>query len=762
MSHTFSNLSPADFEDLVRDLIGRELGVRFEAFCAGPDGGIDGRHAPSTENRQLVLQAKHFEGSTFAQLKSAMNKERESIRMLEPSRYILATSRKLTPENKNTLAQVIGASLESEKDIFGPTDLNALLRKHPEVEKAHIGLWLSSTAVLEKILRSASHAFAAITKSEIQKKVRIYARNPSLIEAAQTLKKHHVIIISGPPGVGKTTLAEMLAFVYAGDDWELVPMRSLDDAFASISDTKKQMFLFDDFLGKVALDKQALAHKDSELARLVRKIRSSPNARFALTTRAYIFEEARRISEHLADQRLDVSKYVLDVSTYTRRIKARILYNHLVVAGTPTEHVRALVSSGKIPEIVDHKNYSPRVIEWMTDSLGLSDVTADKYASAFLSTLHNPKQLWDTAFRTHIGHKCQHLLFAIFFSSEHGVQAEDLRESFDSLHTVLCDRYRLSQSPKDFEEATRVLEGSFIDIRNSKISFVNPSVRDYLQEYLDDFSLLLLFASSACKIRWAQALWEFGNRQTLEPRAEKEFATAFMPIAAQFSKLPVRKRTRNEMGEVVWEFADASNSDRISLLLAWWYATQDQRFADFLMELMAGPVNNFDAWRDGKDLVRLLVEAQDPEYGEGFPFTDELIEGLEAGLVDLLPRVSTDELDGIFNAVESAKSAMSPLIAKAVEEAVLEQFDHIEYFVEGEESEAALRDCISTLKRWASRYSIPETALNAAVSEVERRIEMIEDDVPDSESPSFGVSEIASDIFDDEALGNLFAPLLFH
>ena len=29
MAYEFGNLSPADFEDLVRDLIGREFGVRF-------------------------------------------------------------------------------------------------------------------------------------------------------------------------------------------------------------------------------------------------------------------------------------------------------------------------------------------------------------------------------------------------------------------------------------------------------------------------------------------------------------------------------------------------------------------------------------------------------------------------------------------------------------------------------------------------------------------------------------------------------------
>ena len=34
MTYDFKNLSFADFEDLAHDLIGKEIGVRFEAVCA--------------------------------------------------------------------------------------------------------------------------------------------------------------------------------------------------------------------------------------------------------------------------------------------------------------------------------------------------------------------------------------------------------------------------------------------------------------------------------------------------------------------------------------------------------------------------------------------------------------------------------------------------------------------------------------------------------------------------------------------------------
>jgi hypothetical protein len=153
MNYDFSSLSHSEFEDLARDLVGREIELRFEAFPAGPDDGMDGRHTRA--DGSIVLQAKHYHGSGFAALKSKMTKERPSIDRLAATRYILVTSAPLTPKNKNALAQIIGPSLQTPGDIFGPGDLNALLRKYPDIEKAHQKLWAQSTSILETVVTEA-------------------------------------------------------------------------------------------------------------------------------------------------------------------------------------------------------------------------------------------------------------------------------------------------------------------------------------------------------------------------------------------------------------------------------------------------------------------------------------------------------------------------------------------------------------------------------------------------------------------------------
>lgn len=153
MTYDFSSLSPADFEDLTRDLLGRELGIRFEAFPDGPDDGMDGRHAAADGN--VILQAKHYYRSGFAKLKAKMKSERASIDALQPKRYILATSAALTPANKTQLGEAIGPALISPGDLFGPQDLEALLRKYPDIETAHPKLWQQSSAVLKNLITGA-------------------------------------------------------------------------------------------------------------------------------------------------------------------------------------------------------------------------------------------------------------------------------------------------------------------------------------------------------------------------------------------------------------------------------------------------------------------------------------------------------------------------------------------------------------------------------------------------------------------------------
>lgn len=152
MPHDFSALSPTQFEFLAADLIGRDIGVRFEQFGAGPDGGIDCRHAKGPN--LTILQAKNYEGSGFSLLKRVLQKERETIDRLAANRYILSTSVSMTQKRKRILMEIIGPSLLEPGDIYGKEDLEGLLRDHSDVLEAHPELWQTSATILKTVLNS--------------------------------------------------------------------------------------------------------------------------------------------------------------------------------------------------------------------------------------------------------------------------------------------------------------------------------------------------------------------------------------------------------------------------------------------------------------------------------------------------------------------------------------------------------------------------------------------------------------------------------
>jgi hypothetical protein len=147
--YDFKQLSPADFEDLSRDLLQKHWDIRLESFKTGKDKGIDLRYA-QLRKCAWIIQCKHYVGSTVAKLISDLaTKELPKINLLAPKRYLLVTSLPLNPQDKEKIATALDPHIQKPEDIVGAEDLNNLLGLFPLVEQQHFKLWLSSTAVLD-------------------------------------------------------------------------------------------------------------------------------------------------------------------------------------------------------------------------------------------------------------------------------------------------------------------------------------------------------------------------------------------------------------------------------------------------------------------------------------------------------------------------------------------------------------------------------------------------------------------------------------
>ena len=78
--YDFHQLSPQDFERLVRDLLQAQRSEQLESFKTGRDGGIDLRYAEGP--CKLIVQVKHYVRTGFAGLIRDLKKENAKIAQL--------------------------------------------------------------------------------------------------------------------------------------------------------------------------------------------------------------------------------------------------------------------------------------------------------------------------------------------------------------------------------------------------------------------------------------------------------------------------------------------------------------------------------------------------------------------------------------------------------------------------------------------------------------------------------------------------------
>lgn len=252
-------LSALDFELLSKDLLEAELGIQLENFSEGRDKGIDLRYAPvqgagrtvfnlalvgtAQKPPELIVQCKRY--SSFANLKSELkNKELAKITKLNPARYILTTSVSLSPQQADELKAVLSPFLQSTGEIYGRERLNSILTKHQEIERRHIKLWVTSAGVLDAMINAGTHV---ISREEVERTVsaaKLYVRNTSFDEALAILKQQRVCIISGLPGIGKTTLARMLLLYFYDRKFDVVKIAGdISEARAVGYHNKPRFFL---------------------------------------------------------------------------------------------------------------------------------------------------------------------------------------------------------------------------------------------------------------------------------------------------------------------------------------------------------------------------------------------------------------------------------------------------------------------------------------------------------------------------------------
>lgn len=533
--YDFKQLSPHDFEELSRDLIQARDHVVLESFKTGKDGGIDFRHALG--RNATIVQCKHYAETGLAGLMRDLKKEVPKVARLKPSRYLLVTSVSLSPDNKIHIQALFGSVLASS-DILGRDDVNNLLGLHPDVEQRHYKLWLASRAVLDRALHNASLVQSEFEVERVYRDIKRYVSSAAYPRAQGMLRDSHVVIISGPPGVGKTSLAKMLLYAHVCEEYEVVSiMTDFQTGRERFQRGKKQIFYFDDFIGATFLGERASAftrNEDRAILDFVEMIRASSTARLVMTTREHILRQAVAASEKLKHARIIDDRCVLEIRDYNAGQRAGILYNHIYFSDLPEEYRVELLKNRFYQEIIKHKKFNPRLVEWLSSYRRLKSVPPGQYLEFVRALLANPTEIWRHAYEQQISDAARSMLLALYTNG--GKCGPVLLErTFGSLHALRAKRYGFKTGPADWRSALGELNGSFIR-PGIQIEVIDPSVLDMLNSAVrQDVQNALDMIEGAIRFEQARQVWTFVSSEA--PAVLEYLVTEVERVAAAFERL---------------------------------------------------------------------------------------------------------------------------------------------------------------------------------------------------------------------------------
>jgi DNA polymerase III delta prime subunit len=553
----FSVLSDVEFEELVGDLLGAEHNTLVERFAAGADGGIDLRW--TTPEGLHIAQCKHYHRSSFAQLLASAKKEAQKVQKLKPVHYFFITTFDLSVSQKGQIYEIFKSWMKAPGDVSGGRDVDALITKHSDVEHRHAKLWITTGMQLFWATHADIAHRSEALRQRIEKSMPRYVVSPGYQSARDVLATHNVCLISGPPGIGKTALAQMLLAEHITMGYEPIEVSAdINEAWTSLRRDTPQIFFYDDFLGEITFAERLPKNEDRRLSDIIEKF-SAPGSskKLILTTREYILRDAKLNYERLNN--LD-SRYhfVLELKAYNKADKAQILYNHLWHSDVGRECLREIARGG-YKQIITHRSYNPRLIEYCTGKA--FDTESPGYSKRFKDTLDHPETIWKVAFEKHLTLE-QQLLVNTLCTFPRDAHIERLQEA----HAALCDALNVVSTESSFREALDVLESTFISIhkdaeRNTVIRHLNPSVTEFsLTRIAADRRVTEAVVRSAPFFDQLSELFSYSRGGSLFRRGNKSLMATLTRNKDDFQQAMARTLDSRSLYQIEVQLADTSST----------------------------------------------------------------------------------------------------------------------------------------------------------------------------------------------------------
>jgi len=339
------------FQDLCAAVIRTVWGQSAHAFADSNDGGRDGAfygiwHNPANgeaardlPDGPFVLQCKHTKKPDATLSESDLEEEFAKIPALVADglcrSYALMTNARVTGRSEARIrSRLLAAGVEYPL-VFDGHWICDTIAEHQKLRLFVPRVY--GLGDLAQILDGRAYEQASVLLEAARDQVAAFVITEPYRKAAQALKDHGFVLLLGDPAVGKSVIAMMLALA-AADNWECltVKARTASELVAHWNPNEPgQFFWVDDAFGAVRHEEQLT----QDWARSMPHINAAigKGARVVLTSRSYIYREARPLLKEYAYPRLREQQVIVDVEDLTLDERRHILYNHITGGDQPAE-----------------------------------------------------------------------------------------------------------------------------------------------------------------------------------------------------------------------------------------------------------------------------------------------------------------------------------------------------------------------------------------------------------------------------------------
>jgi hypothetical protein len=480
--YNLDSLGWYQFERLAQVLLKAELGLGVESWGGRGDYGRDAfAHGPLKfpardieSEGPFVFQVKFVEGanvpgakfgpSLLAAVRSETDQIIERINKgvwTTPKHYALVTN---CPLSADLRTQVSKKFKDAAKNLvtLGGKDVSDILDKNPAVARAfpQILSLRNLRELLEEIVNKETLIRSHAAVSIAQDIATVFVPTSAYNKAWRTLAEHSFVVLEGPPEMGKTAIAWMVALAQLANGWEAIACDEPNDLFRSHRRDASQVFVADDAFGRTEYDPTMGSRWEKQLGRAMTML--DDRHWLIWTSRKHILERARREMDLQGEVQdfPEPADVLVTASQLSDEEKGLILYRH-AKAATLEAPAKALLKSN-VKAIIRNPSFTPeRIRRFVHESLPTIGATARKgripaqYAlSQIQEAIRNPTDRMIKSFRAlEEDHKW---LLVSLLEQGHSPRVEDLRDSFF--------RFSHGSSATTFDQLLEELTEGFIKV----------------------------------------------------------------------------------------------------------------------------------------------------------------------------------------------------------------------------------------------------------------------------------------------------------